>query len=337
MGLSRSTFVRSAAGAAAASLAAAPRIVRAQAPTTLRAIFFPSADVLPWWVGIEQGFFARNGVTVTLTPTPGSVYQFQHLASGDFELALTAIDNAVAYDEGQGQAPLPKPADFVAFLGCDNGFLRLYARPDVKTYADLRGKSLAVDALTTGFAFVLRKMLERNGLHEGDYTLEPVGGTPARYDRLIAGTTAATLLTVPFDLLARTKGYTNLGTASDVLGPYQGLCTVASKAWLNANLDAATRYTRGYLQALDWIFDRANAAAAQAVLVREARITPDLAPEVYRVLLDPKLGLARRAQMDVAGIRTVLALRSEYGRPQKTFGDPLKYYDDRAYRAATSR
>lgn len=334
MGPSRSTFVRSAAAAALAC--AAPRAAGAQAPVTLRAIFFPSADVLPWWVGIEQGFFARNGVNVTLTPTPGSVYQFQHLSSGDFELALTAIDNAIAYDEGQGQAPLPKPADFVTFLGCDDGFLRLYAAPGIKTYADLRGKSLAVDALTTGFAFVLREMLAKNGLKEGDYTLEPIGGTPARYEKLLAGQTAGTLLTVPFDLLARAKGFTNLGTASDVIGAYQGLCTVASKAWLDANLDAATRYARGYLQALDWIFDRRNAAAAQAILVKNARIPADIAPEVYGVVTDARHGLARRAQMDVPGIRTVLALRSEYGRPQKRLSDPLKYYDDRAYRAALS-
>ena len=36
----------------------------------------------------------------------------------------------------------------------------------------------SVDAPTTGFAFVLRKMLALGGLKEGDYTLERVGGTP---------------------------------------------------------------------------------------------------------------------------------------------------------------
>jgi len=45
------------------------------------------------------------------------------------------------------------------------------------------------------------------------------------------------------------------------------------------------------------------------------------------VLLDPATGLQRKAELDVAGLRTVLALRSKYGQPRKTFTDPMKYYD----------
>jgi ABC-type nitrate/sulfonate/bicarbonate transport system substrate-binding protein len=332
MTLSRSAFVRSvAATAAVAGLPPAPADAQA---TTLRVIYFPSADVLPWWVGIEKGFFARENVTVALTPTPGSVYQFQHLSAGDFEIALTAIDNVIAYDEGQGQAPLPKPADFVAFCGTDNAFLHLYARPEIKRIADLRGKSLAVDAPTTGFAFVLRKMLEQNGLHEGDYTFTPLGGTPSRYEKLLAGETAATLLTTPYDLLAGAKGYTNLGDAQTTIGRYEGLISAASRAWLSANLPLASRYVRGYVAALDWIFAPENKTEAIALLVTNAKLSNDLATQVYGVLTDPKNGLARKGEMDVEGIKTVLALRSAYGRPQKQLVDALKYYDDRSYKLA---
>jgi ABC-type nitrate/sulfonate/bicarbonate transport system substrate-binding protein len=222
----------------------------------------------------------------------------------------------------------------VTFLGCDNGFLRLYARPDIKTYADLRGKSLAVDALTTGFAFVLRKMLEQNGLHEGDYTFTPLGGTPSRYEKLLAGETAATLLTTPYDLLAGAKGYTNLGDAQTTIGRYEGLISAASRAWLSANLPLASRYVRGYVAALDWIFAPENKTEAIALLVTNAKLSNDLATQVYAVLTDPKNGLARRGEMDVDGIKTVLALRSAYGRPQKQLVDALKYYDDRSYKLA---
>ena len=38
--------------------------------------------------------------------------------------------------------------------------------------------------------------------------------------------------------------------------------------------------------------------------------------------------------MDVEGVRTVLALRSEYGRPQKTLTDPMKYIDLTYYKRA---
>ena len=47
---------------------------------------------------------------------------------------MTAIDNVVAYQEGRGE------------VGGDNGFLRLSLLPEIKTYADLKGKELSVDA-----------------------------------------------------------------------------------------------------------------------------------------------------------------------------------------------
>ena len=329
MRLLRSVFMRS---GLAATLAAgwgtrvAAQTPVAQTPATLRGIYFPSADILPCWVGIEKGFFARENVTLLLTATPGSVYQFQHLSAGDFDIALTAIDNAIAYDEGQGQAPLPNPADFAAFLGIDNGFLRLYAQPEIKSYADLRGKALAVDALTTGFAFVLRRMLEANGLHEGDYTFTPIGGTAIRYEKLFSGETTATLLTIPFYLQARAKGYTSLGVADDVIGPYQGLVTIASRAWLNANGPLAARYVRGYLAALNWVFDPTNRVEAIAILMAHTKLDDTLAAECYDVLVDPKRGFFRGGRIDVAGVRTVLALRERYGQPPKKFGDPQRYY-----------
>ncbi|MGD0052356.1 MAG: ABC transporter substrate-binding protein [Vulcanimicrobiaceae bacterium] len=329
MRLSRSAFVRS--GLAATTLGVLPttplgaQTPAAQTSVTLRGIYFPSADILPCWVGIEKGFFGRENVTLLLTATPGSVYQFQHLSAGDFDIALTAIDNAIAYDEGQGQAPLPNPADFAAFLGIDNGFLRLYAQPEIKSYADLRGKALAVDALTTGFAFVLRRMLETNGLHDGDYTFTPIGGTPIRFEKLMAGETPATLLIPPFDLQARAKGYTSLGTADDVIGPYQGLVAVASRAWLAANGDAARRFVRGYLAALNWVLDPANRVEAIAILIAHMKLDDTLAAACYDVLVDAKHGFERGGRIDVAGVRTVLAIRQRYGQPPKTFGDPQRY------------
>jgi TRAP-type uncharacterized transport system substrate-binding protein len=43
-------------------------------------------------------------------------------------------------------------------------------RPDITSYEDIRGKRLAVDAVATGFSFILRHMLEQHGIKNGDYT-----------------------------------------------------------------------------------------------------------------------------------------------------------------------
>jgi ABC-type nitrate/sulfonate/bicarbonate transport system substrate-binding protein len=48
-------------------------------------------------------------------------------------------------------------------MGSDNGFLSIIGGKDVRSLGELKGRKLAVDALTTGYAFVLRELLARAG------------------------------------------------------------------------------------------------------------------------------------------------------------------------------
>ncbi len=90
-------------------------------------------------------------------------------------------------------------------MGGDNGFLRLVAVPDVKTISDLKGKQISVDALTTGYAFGLRKLLENGGLKPGDVEFVSAGGGVERYRALMEKKHAATLLISPFEVVPRAE------------------------------------------------------------------------------------------------------------------------------------
>ena len=46
-------------------------------------------------------------------------------------------------------------------------------------------------------------------------------------------------------------------------------------------------------------------------------------------------GLNRHAEINEAGVATVLKLRSKYAEPKKTLTDPHKYYDMSYYKKAT--
>jgi ABC-type nitrate/sulfonate/bicarbonate transport system substrate-binding protein len=74
-------------------------------------------------------------------------------------------------------------------MGGDGGFLAVVERPGIDNVAALRGKTLSVDAMTTGLAFVLRELVARGGLTETDVTYVRAGGTANRYRDLIAGST----------------------------------------------------------------------------------------------------------------------------------------------------
>jgi ABC-type nitrate/sulfonate/bicarbonate transport system substrate-binding protein len=317
----------------------APSAARAQSPAPLQVIVFPGGFNWPIWAALEKGLFAAEGLDVRLTHTPTSVFQLQGLIEGKFEIGVTAFDNVVAYQEGQGEAPVSVTPDLFAFMGADNGFLRLVVVPEVKDYGDLRGRELSVDALTTGYSFVLQRMLQAGGLKAGEYSLVRAGGVLQRWEALREKKHAGTMLITPFEILAESAGFRRLGNAVDVLGHYQGLVGAARRSWARDHADQLVGYIRAYRAGVTWLYDPANKAEALRILEKNVRgMTPDLAAQTYGVLLGPAGGFDRAAAIDLEGARTVLKLRSEYGEPRKELTDPLRYVDLSYYeRAARPR
>jgi ABC-type nitrate/sulfonate/bicarbonate transport system substrate-binding protein len=302
----------------------------------LKTIVFPGGFNLPLWTGLEQGFFKKNGVDIDITFTTNSVQQLGGLIHGEWDIGLTGFDNVVAYQEGQGEAKLDREPDLFAFMGGDNAFLRLMVQPDIRSYDDLRGKVLSVDALTTGFAFVLRKMLALNGIAEEEVRFESAGGAVQRFEALKQGKHAGTLLLTPFDLIGEKAGLRVLQSASDVIPRYQGVVGAARRGWASENVQVLTGFIAGYLESLAWLYEPNNAAAACAILSGKVpNMTADMASATCGILLADRGGFEPRAQLDPEGMNAVLALRSEYGTPKKMLVDPQRYCDLSYYNLAT--
>src|SRR3954464_9011036 len=159
--------------------------------TLLRVNVFPGGFNWPIFVAQENGYFARENLTVELQATIGSVAQMTDFAAGRCDIVMTAFDNIVAYVEEQGEAPIGAQPEFFAFLGSDDSFLSLVGAPGISTVDDLRGRSVSVDAATTGYAFVLFDLLARAGLKQSDYMVAKVGGMKQRFEDLCRGGHAA--------------------------------------------------------------------------------------------------------------------------------------------------
>src|SRR5258708_1563282 len=319
---------------ALAALAGAPERAAAQNLEPVSVIVFPGGFNWPIWVAQEKGYFAKGGIEVRLTPTPNSVFQLTSLIEGKFDIGLTAFDNVIAYMEGQGEASLSVQPDLFVFMGGDNGLLSLGVLPEIKTYQDLKGKTLSVDAMTTGYAFVLFDLLKRDGLKTGDYNVVKAGGVLARWEALKERKHDGTMLLSPFDLLAKANGFNILQYAIDVYGQYQGLAGATRRSWAAANPRKLDAYIRGYREGLAWLYDPNNKNEAIAILRKNLpQLSEGLAGQSYGVLVNPK-GFAPDGAIDIEGVRRVLALRSEYGEPKKSLTDPMRYYDLRHYNAA---
>ena len=295
---------------------------------TFKLCVFPGAMNLPLFVAIEQGFLAARGLGVDVHPTRGSVEQLVGAINGEFEIIMTAIDNVVAYDEGQGEVAVDGTPELFAFFGQDDAYLNLVARPEIGSVAELRGKEVAVDAITTGFAFVLRQMLANAGVGEDEVEWIAAGGLVQRFAALTAGNHHATLMNTPFDLMAAAAGLHTLQRGRDAVPHYQGVVAAANRSWAAANEDAVVGYTSAHLDAIDWLYDPANRVAAADVLVANLpQMAREIAETTCALFVDPETGLARDGALDRAGIAGVLELRNRFGTAAAELTDPDAYID----------
>lgn len=292
----------------------------------LEIIAFPGTGNIVHFIGDEKGFYADAGIEINLTGTPNSVYQITNFHAGKYDIASTAIDNIVAYTEGQGPAELDGPANFAVVMGGAQIELPFIVAGDINSYEDLKGRSIALDALSTGFAFILYRMLENAGLTPDDYSLASVGGTNKRWESLEKGEHVGALLNDPYSKFAVDAGFKVLESSVDALDHYQAGVFAVRRQWAAENEDRLVAFIGAHLKILDWFLDPANRDESADIM---ARNLPELGAAAASGAVDrltsARTGFTPKAALDMAGIDTVLALRSRYAEPKKQLTDAAKY------------
>jgi len=221
-------------------------------------------------------------------------------------------------------------ADAIIVTGGDNGYNRIFVQPEINSLADLRGKTVVVDAPNTAFGLLLYKALKDNGLNKGDYAVKPVGATTARLEAMTKdkANAMAAVINPPFTFRAREAGLKDMGPATKTIGAYQSDGAFVMRDWAKANSDALVRYISAYVEGRRWALDPANKEEAIALLAERLKLTPQLAAQAYAVATDPVEGMAKDAKFDMEGFKNTLKLRAEIegqwgGKPPS----PEKYID----------
>ncbi len=198
---------------------------------TLKLIQFRAAYNLPIHAGIETGIFARHGLALETAYTPGSLYISQALKEGRYDIGHTGADDIIAAVENDDGS------DLFIFMGLHSGLFTLVGAPDCASIDALSGRSIGVDAKTSGFALVLERMLHARGFTGDDYQLIEVGGWESRYRALMEEKITATLLTEPFVRNALGAGCHLLARDFEMIPSYQGTCGAASRRWAEQHPD----------------------------------------------------------------------------------------------------
>src|ERR1700741_2157365 len=128
-----------AAVAALFFVASAAHEVRAEG-NTLTVIVFPGVQNLPMFAAQAKGFYARRGLNVEIKFTPNSAELRNGVAEGRYQIAHSGVDNAFALKDKAN-------VDIAVVSGGDNSFNHLIVQPEIHSLADIRGKTVGVDAV----------------------------------------------------------------------------------------------------------------------------------------------------------------------------------------------
>jgi len=280
-----------------------------------------------------KGFLRRENIRVEINTVTDSPTLLRNLISGKYDLILNNADNVIAWAEGQGEDP--QKNDFVIFLGGSQGVdQKLVVAPAIKDFPDLKGKLLAADAVTTGYAVVAMAILKKHGLEwKRDYDVKSFGNTVARADAMSRGEAAGAMMSMSDEEIQK-RGFKVLAQARDYVKHYARGLGATRRPWANANEDLVVRFNRAMIRATDWLQDSKNKEEAVQVLLSESKNNRARAESLYRQSLSPTMGLTPSSRIDMEGIRTVIELREVAGLMKPPVPKPEKYVDERFYQKA---
>jgi len=280
-----------------------------------------------------KNFLKQENLRVEISTVTDSPTLLRNLISGNYDLILNNADNVIAWAEGQGEDP--QKNDFVIFLGGSQGVdQKLVVAPGINDYRDLKGKFLAADAVTTGYAVVAMAILKKHGLEwKRDYEVKSFGNTTARADAMSRGDASGAMMSMPDEEIQK-RGFKVLAQAQDYVKNYARGLGATRRVWANANEDLIVRFNRAMIRATDWLQNPKNKDEVIQLLLGETKNNKGRAEAMYAATLSPTMGLTPRSRIDMEGIRTVLELREVAGLMKPPVPKPEKYVDERFYKKA---
>jgi len=283
------------------------------APATINFGYFTRGPVQQ--MAQAHGFFADEKLTVNEIKTAGSTVMFKNLRDGVWDIGTAVADNALQFRLNPGN-PLGATIPVVLIARLDNGAgASLMTRPDIRTCADARGKSFAVDAPGSGYALIGYQILRNKCRLEPnvDYPVVITGGTDQRYDDLIAGKANSQMVLIHTGLpeRAEAKGMFRFGVLADAVSDYTAACLLATQGWLDAHPGVAVRFLKAIKHATDYVLDSANKAEILAILPADG--DANTAERIYEMLIkESGGGLIRDLNLDGKGLLATAQLRQAW-------------------------
>ncbi len=249
-------------------------------PVTLGVGFVPNVQFAPFYVGLERGFFADEGIDLTLD------YGFENdylvlVGTGELPFMIGSGDQVIL---GRAQG---LPVRYVAeWYTRYPAVVVALAEAGIVEPADLTGRTIGLPGLFGANYVALRGVLEAGGLAESNVTLESIGFAQAA--ALSEGTVdAAVDYGVNSPVILAQEGISTTQIALDDYLPIPSNGLVTNEATINENPDLVRAMTRAMLRSVEYTLDNPDEAFNITLdSVPEARNSEATNRAVFEAVLD---------------------------------------------------
>jgi len=219
----------------------------------------------------EKGFYKEEGLDVDLIQMTGTL---ANLALMSGEVSFSSVPAAAMSANLRG-ANLR-----VLFSSYERPLFWLMTRAPIRDIKELKGKKMGVPGFNAVTYFLLREFLSKHGLEPGkDYTLLQAGDTAPRLLALQNNFIDATLLPLPWNIMAQESGMYEAASMAkgDIITPNGAI--VVREEMLRSDPALIEQFTRATLKGLRFTLDRR--AETIAIITRNIKVKENLAVKGY--------------------------------------------------------
>lgn len=160
------------------------------APVEFKIAFCTWIGYAPLFIAQDQGYFEEFGIA----PSLEIIEDESQYAAALYSNSIQALGNVLDREVVHYASGTPETVLFA--LDESSGGDGVIATADIKTVADLKGKTVGLDKSSTSYFFFL-SILEANGVNESDITIQEMGADAAG-TAFIAGNLDAAVVWEPY-------------------------------------------------------------------------------------------------------------------------------------------
>jgi len=222
--------------------------------------WLPGGDKAPVYVGVQQGFFADEGLEVSIASGRGSTDAITKIATGQADIGSADIGALMA---ARAQDTVPVSAVYMIFNQGPHAFFSL-SDSGIESFSDIAGKKVATSPFTSSNAF-LPLVLKANDMPADAVSLTK-SDPGALGPMLVTGNTDAIIAWVTnialFKQQAAAAGKDiNVIRWSDAGLSLYSSAVVASDKFLGERPDVAKRFMRAFDKSLRFTNEHPEKAA----------------------------------------------------------------------------